>query len=48
MLNEKNSSVTGINTIIDMEVVWGCMLYIAESTAIQTWEQSVSKKKLRK
>ena len=39
MLNEKNSSVTGIHTVTDMEVVWEYMVYTAESTAIQTWKQ---------
>jgi len=38
MMNEKNSSVTGINTVKDMEVVWEFVVYTDEGTAIQTWE----------
>jgi len=39
MLNKKNSSVTGIHTVTDMEAVWEYMVYLDESTAIQTWKQ---------
>ena len=38
MLNENKSSLTGINAVKNMEVIWENMVSINESTAIKTWE----------